>query len=456
MNNFLRGGRGLSVGQGDVCSIKQNRLRHYVCNDVSYVIILFCELFSGLLVSPAWAQEAKGLKPNALQIGDAMPDELWHMPLQVVNHPEGKEYIKLIDYSDKELIILDFWATWCGSCIKNFPNLYDHKVGHAKDINVLLVNAASTRDTPEKVGKLLKENRNRYNFTSVVKDTILDKLFPHRTVPHYVWIMHNRLVAVTEGEDITDANIARAIQGQPILSSYVKPLDYCRDQPLFEKGNGGSAAAYLYRSVITPFTAGLVRTRFVQKQINKAVSRITFTNTPLFNLYHYAYTSEEQSIPTKVVLDVVNRERFSTDSVSKTWLADNSFVYEVQFPERSMAEARCVMQADLKRFFGYTVTVKEQEYPCWIIRDIDAKSPISLELPPDEHTYTLPQLASWLEQTSGLFVFDETGWGTGRQLEFGNKGFDIDHIKQRLKNVGLQVIEKQQLIRVVTISEATN
>lgn len=34
-----------------------------------------------------------------LNVGDPIPDELWEMPLQVVNHPEGKETITLEDYS---------------------------------------------------------------------------------------------------------------------------------------------------------------------------------------------------------------------------------------------------------------------------------------------------------------------------------------------------------------------
>ncbi|WP_257667471.1 hypothetical protein [Parapedobacter tibetensis] len=48
------------------------------------------------------------IKP--LQIGDTIPEALLNLPLQVVNHPEGKETITLADYKGK-LIILDFWAT---------------------------------------------------------------------------------------------------------------------------------------------------------------------------------------------------------------------------------------------------------------------------------------------------------------------------------------------------------
>ncbi|HAT92785.1 MAG TPA: TlpA family protein disulfide reductase, partial [Sphingobacterium sp.] len=48
---------------------------------------------------------------KSLQIGDNIPEELWHLPLQIVNHPDRKGTTTLNDYRGK-LIILDFWATW--------------------------------------------------------------------------------------------------------------------------------------------------------------------------------------------------------------------------------------------------------------------------------------------------------------------------------------------------------
>lgn len=43
-----------------------------------------------------------------LQVGDAVPDELWNMSIQVINELEGKKSIKLSDYRKKKLILLDF------------------------------------------------------------------------------------------------------------------------------------------------------------------------------------------------------------------------------------------------------------------------------------------------------------------------------------------------------------
>src|SRR5690625_1831729 len=91
------------------------------------------------------------IKP--LQIGDTIPEELWNMPLQVVNHPEGKETITLNEYKDK-LIILDFWATWCGSCISAFPKVKSIEKTFEKDLSVIPV----TSQSHEKISSFLASN----------------------------------------------------------------------------------------------------------------------------------------------------------------------------------------------------------------------------------------------------------------------------------------------------------
>src|SRR5690606_36481462 len=76
------------------------------------------------------------IKP--LEIGESMPEYLWHLPLQVVNHAEGAGTITLNDYKGK-LIILDFWATWCKSCIANMPRMHELQTEYHQDMVVLPV-----------------------------------------------------------------------------------------------------------------------------------------------------------------------------------------------------------------------------------------------------------------------------------------------------------------------------
>src|SRR5690606_38373281 len=64
--------------------------------------LLYFTLFN---LSNAWAQSPdnretaeRQAKIKPLQVGDTIPEEVWNMPLQVVNHSTGKDTITLTDY----------------------------------------------------------------------------------------------------------------------------------------------------------------------------------------------------------------------------------------------------------------------------------------------------------------------------------------------------------------------
>src|SRR3546814_10480554 len=73
-----------------------------------------------------------------LQIGDTIPEYLWHLPLQVVNHFKGRETITLNDFRGK-LIIPDFWATWCGSCVTDMPKIDELRHEFIEKANIFTI-----------------------------------------------------------------------------------------------------------------------------------------------------------------------------------------------------------------------------------------------------------------------------------------------------------------------------
>ncbi|PRD51987.1 hypothetical protein C5749_16960 [Sphingobacterium gobiense] len=162
--------------------------------------------------SPENGEAAEGqTEIRPLQIGETIPEELWNMPLQVVNHPTGKETISLNDYRHKELIILDFWATWCGSCLSSIRTLY-HLSDNNPDVGMLPV-AKQTADEIDKAQSI------KYWFkdikqVSVVNADFLSRIFNSVSVPHLVWISDGQVRAITNGLALTQDNIDDAVSGR--------------------------------------------------------------------------------------------------------------------------------------------------------------------------------------------------------------------------------------------------
>ncbi len=196
MNNFLRGGRGLPIA--------------YSLWPKAFIII-FCVLFSCLTVLPVIGQEAVGLNEvRSLKVGDQIPDELWDMPLKVVNHPEGKEYVKLGDHREKELIILDFWATWCGSCLNSIRTISDISIDNPTVAMIPVTRQTSKEmDSARSLKYWFKEGKP----ASIVNGDFLADTFNSLSVPHLVWIHNGQIKAITNSLALTQDNIDSALSG---------------------------------------------------------------------------------------------------------------------------------------------------------------------------------------------------------------------------------------------------
>src|SRR5690606_11186126 len=87
--------------------LKQFKIRYFSLLAVVTIMCLYAVKQVSAQVAETCFTAVSEIKP--LQIGDTIPEALWQLPLQVVNHPKGKDTITLNDYRDKKLIILDFW-----------------------------------------------------------------------------------------------------------------------------------------------------------------------------------------------------------------------------------------------------------------------------------------------------------------------------------------------------------
>jgi len=108
------------------------------------------KLFYSLLVLSVSCQTFGQLK---LKVGDKTPK--LNITDYLQNEPTDKNF-------DKKHILLEFWATWCTTCLEEVPNLnkLQEKFKDRKDFDFLSI----TDESPEKTKKTLE----RVKFNSIV------------------------------------------------------------------------------------------------------------------------------------------------------------------------------------------------------------------------------------------------------------------------------------------------
>jgi thiol-disulfide isomerase/thioredoxin len=152
-----------------------------------------------------------------LTVGDTMPPFLFSHILNT-----NQQQINLEQLNHK-LVILDFWATWCSSCIKGFAKLDSLQQQFPLQLQPILVNnTPSTGDDVQKIkAYLLKRNSNpktAITFPVAIEEgEELKQLFPRLFLPHYVWLYQNKVVAITSSKELTKQNIQSILNGKPIF-----------------------------------------------------------------------------------------------------------------------------------------------------------------------------------------------------------------------------------------------
>lgn len=301
-------------------------------------------------------------KPQELKIGDTIPDITIG---NIINYPAAT--IRLFDFKNK-LLILDFWATWCASCITHFPKMYALQQSEIGKVEILLVNSKDTRDTEVGVTAFLNKRKSQYSFPCVVMDTALNKLFPHHSLPHYAIIKNNKVVAITDAESINHASIDHLLN-DTTFSMFVKNDNiFDKAKPLFVDGNGGETPASIYRTMMTGQVRGLNGYFGFQKGKEGLITRVYAINQTLASLYIIANPSYGEFEKSRILYRAKNFELFPDDKNSDEDICKKQFTYECSFPPCDKVSALSIMRADLSRYFHLKIDSEYRDTLSYVLR----------------------------------------------------------------------------------------
>ena len=335
----------------------------------------------------------KDLNLSELKVGEPMPD----IPLgEVTNNNTGKT--RFSEFKGK-LVILDFWHTYCTTCIEAFPHMSALQREFGDKIQIFLVNYVQTQAQIDSDIRISNGKRFKMpipvpaNLPSITGAKHLEKLFPHHgETGYHVWIDGNGIVRLRGygGINTYEEKIRDLLAGKEI--SYVTDAgvgSYNDKIPLYKLIDKSAKPLLRYSSVFAKFDPELgpyygSKAIDIKDSANGTI-RNTYLNYTVFELYENLtrkVRSEEKSIispvRTRAILLVKDSVKYADERrwykgphIDKIY-TDNRFSYE-QITPLTISEAQRYQYAleDLNRYFGALYgaegKIETRKMPCWIL-----------------------------------------------------------------------------------------
>ncbi|SFC03726.1 Thiol-disulfide isomerase or thioredoxin [Parapedobacter composti] len=411
-----------------------------------------------------------------LQIGDTIPEYLWHLPLQVANHPEGKEMITLGEYRGKP-ILLDFLSTGCGGCIKALPKIESVTRSAGGDIVVIPV----TAEKRSRVAAFIPKNNfiNDTKLPFIVADSVLKQHFPHTYISHVVWIDAYGIVrAATSTGQITSRTIREFQHGGPLDWPIKTENTRFFNAPLITldaEANvlPNNAKRSLYYSAVIGYTEGVGPYVATESDSLMGIERVSFRNKAILDLYRIA--TNNRIAPTHVILEVADPAAYTAPTASNQHIAMDSWYqqygkcYEATFPLGKTENWKARMLADLNHFLSLNGRIETRDTTCLVLTQVENAPDIAYREEHGERTSTLTTsnpvkilrgatLSSLVHVLNTAYrdklVVDGTGYSEKVSLTLRlNDITDLRSLKKALSPYGLDLVEQQREETFLVITE---
>lgn len=325
------------------------------------VMALLCLNFSALGQSQGVVEAmAKGI-----QVGQVVPDEFWSKSHLLWDSGELKT-IRLSKFKGK-LLILDFWATWCSACIGKFTYLDSIQSKYSNQFELLKVGYQKQ----SVIADFFVNNNpkgDHYVNRSLYEDNYLRELFPHHSLPHYVWIgPDGKVLAITGADQMNESNILAA--AKEAMPNMPVKIDLDISKPIFQqyellKANEVMGYSILVKGSYSGLSTSSKNYITEQGHVGKNLS-----NMPLLQIY-------EVGIMNKLFADrgiaYSKKRRIIAEGIEGA--LREFYSYSKQVPSIYALRLETLMLNELNLLSGYCGRIEKRKINCLVLTISDKKS----------------------------------------------------------------------------------
>lgn len=394
---------------------------------------------------------------NNLKVGDHVPDLVISKIIR-----NNKSSAKLSDFKN-QLIILDFWDTFCVNCIEALPKLDSLQKQFGNNVKILPV----TYQSEAVMTTFFKNNKSVKNIKlpCVVEDKILGSYFHYKFISHEVWIYKGIVRAITFPDYVTAKNIKAILDGKVVDWPVKNDSDDFNPKKLIfvqsEADQYNTKSNFLKYSGITGQRAGIdynkgivydtlangYRASFFNYRIPMAFSMITNRIKPRNFIPH----------PDRLILEVKDRSKYIYDPKEGSltdWEREHQFCYEL-VSAKSMTEKERLeyVYSDLNHLLGVNARWEKKRVKCLVlIRTKEITNLDSLNRTRKGTKITMDFIPVYfLDQTEKYPpAIDETGFKGNVIIQPIET---VEDLKKQLQIYGCDIIEAEREIDVMVITE---